>query len=83
MKKNLKKLKLRKYQIAHLNDNSLKQIRGGWDDTPTIRDNCDFPPPTNLMCTAQNTWCICNPGDWCGYNHETDCNGPLLTVYGG
>jgi hypothetical protein len=48
-----------------------------------VNDNCDHQSfwlclPWDL--TKNNTYCRCNPGDWCGYEHETNCGGPLITA---
>lgn len=46
-------------------------------DTPTVNDNCDMEWTTLGDC---NTYGTCDPKDWCGYYHETNCSGPLSTV---
>jgi hypothetical protein len=43
-------------------------------DVPTINDNC-----CARILTTYNTVVTCEPDDWCGYLHESDCWGPTLT----
>jgi hypothetical protein len=65
-----------------LKKTTLTSFKGGDSDTPTVNDNCDHG--SILGCffkTIQNTYCVCNPADWCGYNHETNCAGPLLSGF--
>jgi hypothetical protein len=87
MKKKIsRKLELKKETLSNLKGgimyvDSVQQA--DWD-TPTINDNCNFATqvicPTTLTQTlGQNTFCVCNPDDWCGYRHETNCAGPLLS----
>lgn len=73
MKKKIK-LRFNKETITKLSTNESKNLKGGDPDTPTINDDCDT---TGVGC--YNTWIICDLKDWCGYNHETDCIGPLIT----
>jgi hypothetical protein len=74
----MKKKISRKLEVKKI---TLTSFKGGADsDTPTVNDNCDHL--SALGCpikTYQNTYCICNPADWCGYNHETNCAGPALS----
>lgn len=81
-KKNFKrKLKLNKQTVAKLTN--LQNVTAGNFDTPTFRDRCDHK--SFLICkdrTEQNTYCVCKPGDWCGYHHETNCAGPAITGVG-
>ncbi len=76
--KKIKKLKLNKETISNFetySNDKMQNIRGGNFDFPTINDNCLYTtmPPTFASCIA------CDPKEWCGWNHETDCHGPFIT----
>lgn len=75
-----RKLQLNKTTVTQLTD--METIKAGGDDfdTPTVNDNCNTTGLVGPIRTYQNTFCICNPDDWCGYYHETNCLGPLFTV---
>lgn len=68
----LNKLSIRKEIIGVINNPS---PINDWD-TPTFNDNCCM----NQL-TTYHTIAVCNPNDWCGYKHESDCNTPFLTKY--
>jgi hypothetical protein len=75
----------RKLEVKKTTLNNLGQqaslIKGGDFDTPTVNDRCDHG--SAAFCpikTYQYTYCVCAPVDWCGYHHETNCAGPLLTA---
>jgi len=77
------KLALKKDVVSTLEQNEMRHIIGGVvdKDTPTINDNCDFTSTSAWpYVPCGNTFLACNPHDWCGYNHETNCAGPLITV---
>jgi hypothetical protein len=85
MKKKIsRKLELRKETLSNLKGGIVyvDSVQYADPDTPTINDNCNhlsFAACT--IRTVQNTYCICDPNDWCGYNHETNCLGPLLSGF--
>jgi len=78
MKKDKFKLIFNKQTVAKVSIEQQKLV-GGDRDTPTINDNCDHSIAIDFLKTYQNTYCVCNPNDWCGYNHETNCIGPAIT----
>jgi hypothetical protein len=67
-----------------LKKETLRNYKGGivvlWPgdfDFPTINDRCNpdtliCPSATSMALTQQNTYCICDPDDWCGFFHESN-----------
>jgi hypothetical protein len=80
MKKKIsRKLELKKATLSNYKGG----IKQADFDTPTINDNCNHFTLTCIttltQTLGQNTYCVCNPNDWCGYHHETNCAGPLIS----
>jgi hypothetical protein len=87
MKKKIsRKLALKKETLSNLKG-GVETAAGSDFDTPTINDNCNHL--TQLICPTtitqtllgQNTYCKCNPADWCGYHHETNCANPVVSIF--